>query len=154
MRLINNIAIFAAMALSTPLMTIAQNSTDTVYTLQQCKTLALANNADIRMAENNLQAAIETRKEAFTKYFPEISAGASAFKTHNPVIQFEVLDLFTIGIINKERQPVYGLCSRCLWEDRSSTATSLPRLAKRWHVYAKSRVPIWCSSRQKRYIGN
>ncbi|MDE6795341.1 MAG: TolC family protein, partial [Muribaculaceae bacterium] len=94
MRLINNIAIFAAMALPAPLVAIAQNSTDTVYTLQQCKTLALANNADIRIAENNLQAAIETRKEAFTKYFPEISAGASAFKTHNDVIQYDVLDLF------------------------------------------------------------
>lgn len=114
MNLINNIIIFAAMAVSASSVAIAQNSTDTVYTLQQCKTLALANNADIRMAENNLQAAIETRKEAFTKYFPEISAGASAFKTHNDVIQYDVLDLFTLGIINKGKtagiwalQPVF-----------------------------------------------
>lgn len=114
MNLINNIIIFAAMAVSASSVAIAQNSTDTVYTLQQCKTFALANNADIRMAENNLQAAIETRKEAFTKYFPEISAGASAFKTHNDVIQYDVLDLFTLGIINKGKtagiwalQPVF-----------------------------------------------
>ena len=93
----------------------AQNTADSVYSLQQCKSLALANNADIRVADNNLKAAIETRKEAFTKYFPEISAGGSAFKTHNDVIQYEVLDMFTLGIINKGKaagiwalQPVFA----------------------------------------------
>ncbi|MDE5794157.1 MAG: TolC family protein, partial [Muribaculaceae bacterium] len=79
----------------------AQTSADSVYTLQQCKTLAIANNADIHIADNNLRAAIETRKEAFTKYFPEVSAGASAFTTHNDVIQYNVLDMFTLGIIHK-----------------------------------------------------
>lgn len=77
------------------------NSTDSIFTLQQCKDLAVANNASIHIADNNLNAASELRKEAFTKYFPEISAGASAFKTYNDVIQYEVLDLFTLGIINK-----------------------------------------------------
>ena len=93
----------------------AQASTDSVYTLQQCKTLALANNADIHMADNNLRAAIETRKEAFTKYFPEVSAGASAFKTNNDMIQYNVLDMFTLGIIKKGKaagiwalQPIFA----------------------------------------------
>lgn len=93
----------------------AQTPADSVYSLQQCKEMAVANNADIRTATNNLQAAIETRKEAFTKYFPEIAAGASAFKTHNDVIQYDVLDLFTLGIINKGKtagiwalQPVFA----------------------------------------------
>lgn len=92
-----------------------ENPVDSVYTLQQCKDLALANNAEIGIAENNLKAAVETRKEAFTKYFPEVSAGASAFKTHNDVIQYNVLDMFTLGIINKGKaagiwalQPVFA----------------------------------------------
>lgn len=92
-----------------------QTSADSVYTLQQCKDLALANNAEIRMAGNNLRAASETRKEAFTKYFPEISAGASAFKTNRDVIQYDVLDMFTLGIINNGKaagvwalQPVFA----------------------------------------------
>lgn len=92
-----------------------QTSADSVYTLQQCKELALANNAEIRLADNNLKAAAETRKEAFTKYFPEISAGASAFKTNRDVIQYDVLDLFTLGIINNGKaagvwalQPVFA----------------------------------------------
>lgn len=114
MRYIKHIIVAAAIALPATIIAQVQNTFDTVYTLQQCKTLALANNADIRMADNNLQAAIETRKEAFTKYFPEISAGASAFKTHNDVIQYDVLDLFSLGIINKGKtagiwalQPVF-----------------------------------------------
>lgn len=93
----------------------AHDTADSVYTLEQCKSLAIANNADIRIADNNLKAAIETRKEAFTKYFPEVAAGASAFKTHHDVIQYEVLDMFTLGIINKGKtagiwalQPVFA----------------------------------------------
>lgn len=115
MRLINHIIISAVAVFYSNVATIAQNNADTVYTLQQCKALALANNAAVRIAENNLQAAIETRKEAFTKYFPEISAGASAFITHNDVIQYNVLDLFTLGIIDKGKtagiwalQPVFA----------------------------------------------
>jgi len=77
--------------------------------------MAVANNADIRVADNNLRAAIETRREAFTKYFPQVSAGGSWFKTHNDVVQYNVLDLFTLGIINKGKaagiwalQPVFA----------------------------------------------
>lgn len=115
MKLINHIIISAVTVCLTTITVTAQNAGAPVYTLEQCKTLALANNADIRLAENNLQAAIETRKEAFTKYFPEISAGASGFITHNDVIQYNVLDLFTLGIIDKGKtagiwalQPVFA----------------------------------------------
>ena len=89
--------------------------TDTVCSLDECKRMAVANNADIRVADNNLRAAIETRREAFTKYFPQVSAGGSWFKTHNDVVQYNVLDLFTLGIINKGKaagiwalQPVFA----------------------------------------------
>lgn len=101
--------------LSTGTVSYSQTDTGQVYSLQQCKDLALANNAAVRMSDNSLKEAEETRKEAFTKYFPEISAAASAFKTHNNVIQYDVLDLFTLGIINKGKaagvwamQPVFA----------------------------------------------
>lgn len=88
---------------------------DTVCTLDECKHMAVANNADIYMADNNLRAAIETRREAFTKYFPQVSAGGTWFKTHNDVLEYNVLDLFTLGIINKGKaagiwalQPVFA----------------------------------------------
>lgn len=90
-------------------------TTDTVCTLDECKQMAVANNADIYMAANNLRAAIETRREAFTKYFPQVSAGGTWFKTHNDVLEYNVLDLFTLGIINKGKaagiwalQPVFA----------------------------------------------
>lgn len=93
----------------------AQTAPETVYSLEQCKAMALANNKEISMADNNLQAAKELKKEAFTKFFPEVSAGASAFRTHNNVIEYDVLDLFTLGIINKGKaagvwalQPVFA----------------------------------------------
>lgn len=115
MKLIHHIAIGVTAIISLAGTATAQNTADSVYTLQQCKALALANNADIRIADNNLQAAKELRKEAFTKYFPEIAAGASAFKTHNDVIQYDVLDLFSLGIIDKGKtagiwalQPVFA----------------------------------------------
>lgn len=90
-------------------------TTDTVCTLDECKQMAVANNADIYMADNNLRAAIETRREAFTKYFPQVSAGGTWFMTHNDVLEYNVLDLFTLGIINKGKaagiwalQPVFA----------------------------------------------
>ena len=43
------------------------------YTLEQIKDSALHNNMAIRSARYNIEAAQQQRKEAFTKYFPNIS---------------------------------------------------------------------------------
>ena len=43
------------------------------YTLQQIKDSALQNNIAIRTAQHDIQAANQQRKEAFTKYFPNVS---------------------------------------------------------------------------------
>ena len=43
------------------------------YTLEQLKDSALNNNIAIRSARYNLDAAQQQRKEAFTKYFPNVS---------------------------------------------------------------------------------
>lgn len=74
---------------------------DSIFSLQACRELALKNNAEIATSENNLKAAHETRREAFTKYFPEISAGASAFRANHDMLQYEVLDLMTLGLLKK-----------------------------------------------------
>ncbi len=115
MRTISKIIISLAAAASVPFAGTAQEAAaDSVFTLEQCRQTALRNNADIRTADNNLRAAIETHKEAFTKYFPEVTAGASMFRTNHDMIQYDVLDLFTLGIINKGKaagvwalQPVF-----------------------------------------------
>lgn len=80
----------------------AQTSTaDSVLTLAQCKEMSLKANAEMLTASNELRSATEMRREAFTKYFPEISAGASAFRANHDMLQYDVLDLFTLGIIKK-----------------------------------------------------
>ncbi|MDE5632133.1 MAG: TolC family protein, partial [Muribaculaceae bacterium] len=87
---------------------------DSVVTLEHCIELTLANNATERNAANDTRAAIELRKEAFTKYFPEVSASGMAFWTHNDVFQYNILDIVEIGFINKGKmagvqalQPVF-----------------------------------------------
>lgn len=92
----------------------ASPDADSIYSLRQCRELAVKNNAAIITSARNLEAAQETRKEAFTKYFPEISAGASAFWANHDMIQYTVLDLFTLGVIKNGKaagvwavQPVF-----------------------------------------------
>ena len=92
----------------------ASPDADSIYSLSQCRELAMKNNAAIISSARNLEAAQETRKEAFTKYFPEISAGASALWANHDMIQYTVLDLFTLGVIKNGKaagvwavQPVF-----------------------------------------------
>ncbi|MCM1522735.1 MAG: TolC family protein [Muribaculaceae bacterium] len=105
--------ISAVMALTSITAMYAQTP-DSVFTLQACRELALRNNAAMTSSENDLKAARETRREAFTKYFPEISAGASAFRANHDMLQYDVLDLITLGLIKKGKtagvwavQPVF-----------------------------------------------
>lgn len=59
--------------------------TDSILTLDQCVGMTLANNVAVRNAANDTRAAVELRKEAFTKYFPEVSASGMAFDPQRPV---------------------------------------------------------------------
>lgn len=77
----------------------AQAPADSVLSLEQCINMAICNNTAMKMAENNTAAARETRREAFTKYFPEISAAGFGFRTANYVLQYNALDLLKIELI-------------------------------------------------------
>ncbi|MDE6513479.1 MAG: TolC family protein [Muribaculaceae bacterium] len=77
----------------------AQAPADSILTLEQCINMAIRNNTAMKMAENNTAAARETRREAFTKYFPEISAAGFGFRTANYVLQYNALDLLKIELI-------------------------------------------------------
>lgn len=52
----------------------------TPYTLKQCKELALNNSLKIKNGELAVDASSETKKAAFTAYFPKISAVGNYFK--------------------------------------------------------------------------
>lgn len=57
------------------------------YTLEQCRQLALEHNARIKNAKNGIAGAEETKKEAFTNYFPTVSATGMGFNADKGTAQ-------------------------------------------------------------------
>ena len=53
-------------------------------TLEECSQLALENNARMKNARLDVKGAEEVRKEAFTKYFPSISATCLLYTSPSP----------------------------------------------------------------------
>lgn len=70
-------------------------------TLDDCRQLAVANNAGVKIAQGNAQAAAELSREAFTKYFPTIQAQAIGFRSNTEVFKYDVGNLFTLGLVKK-----------------------------------------------------
>ncbi len=64
----------------------AQNN----YSLQQCKTLALQNNAQVKNKQLDIKASEEIKKVAFTKYFPQVEATAVTFKFDKPLFDMNI----------------------------------------------------------------
>ena len=54
-----------------------------LLTLEECSRLALENNARMKNVRLDLEGTKESRKEAFTKYFPSVSAAGGAFASDN-----------------------------------------------------------------------
>lgn len=69
-----------------------------ILTLEECKEMALKYNADIQTGKIDIEAARQTRKEAFTKYFPQISAGAAAYKADDDLVKANIPDLTQMGL--------------------------------------------------------
>ena len=69
------------------------------YTLQQLKDSALHNNFAIRSAKYSVDAAQQQRKEAFTKYFPNVSGTGLWFNANKGMAQ---MDIDPSGIISPE----------------------------------------------------
>ena len=60
------------------------------YSLDECIGEALRNNVRIKNADNDLAAAQEARKSAFTNYFPSISATGGGFIADKGLLQMEM----------------------------------------------------------------
>lgn len=60
------------------------------YTLEQIKDSALHNNIAIRSARYNIEAAQQQRKEAFTKFFPNISGTGLWFNANKGMAKMEM----------------------------------------------------------------
>ena len=59
--------------------------------LEECSQLALENNARMKNARLDVKGAEEVRKEAFTKYFPSISATGGAFTSDNGMAELALV---------------------------------------------------------------
>ncbi len=62
----------------------------TVLTLKQSKSLAVKNNATIKNSALEIEAAQQVKKNAFTNYFPKVSANIIGFQAINPLIEFNM----------------------------------------------------------------
>jgi outer membrane protein TolC len=79
--------VFSALAqVSTPL-SFGEGAGVRLYTLEQIKDSALQNNFAIRSAKYGIEAAQQQRKEAFTKYFPNVSGTGLWFNANKGTAQ-------------------------------------------------------------------
>lgn len=68
-------------------------STKCLLSLDSCKTLALQNNATVKNAALDVAAAQEVKKQAFTKYFPNVSMIAGGYYAAKPLFEYGINDL-------------------------------------------------------------
>lgn len=68
----------------------ATMSGQNTYTLEECHTMALENNARLKNARNDVAGAIQGRKEAFTNYFPDISATGMGYNANKGLIEMDM----------------------------------------------------------------
>ena len=64
-----------------------------LLSLDSCKALALRNNLEIKNAALDVEAAQEVKKQAFTKYFPNVSAIAGGYYAAKPLIEYSIDDI-------------------------------------------------------------
>lgn len=62
----------------------------THLTLEQSKSLALQNNSKVKNSELEVSAAHEIKKEAYTNYFPKVSATAMGIQALNPLVEMKM----------------------------------------------------------------
>ncbi len=70
-----------------------------VFTLDECISEALANNARMRNAANDTEAAQHAEREAFTKYFPTISASGLGYTADNGLLKMDVTEDMSLSLL-------------------------------------------------------
>ena len=61
-----------------------------LLSLDSCKALALQNNLTLKNAAADVAAAQEVKKQAFTKYFPNVSAIAGGYYAAKPLFEYSI----------------------------------------------------------------
>jgi outer membrane protein TolC len=113
----NNIITVLILCLS-----VYQAQAQEVYSLEKCKRMALENNAKVKNAQLSVEAAEQAKKEAFTKYFPDVSATGIGMIFNKPLMTQTVetghpapndkvnVEMFKSGVIGgvMAMQPVFA----------------------------------------------
>lgn len=68
-------------------------------TLDECRRMALENNINLRNATNSVEAARQEQKEAFTKYFPTVSATGSAYNASKGLVEMDMPGLGRLSML-------------------------------------------------------
>lgn len=84
--------------ISLALLTVTASAQRTL-SADECVSLALANNVRMKNAANNIKAAEETRKEAFTKYFPTLSASGGGFIADKALMKMNVAEGMSMSLM-------------------------------------------------------
>lgn len=74
-------------------------SAQEIYSLSDCERMAIENNRKLQNAKLSVEAARQTRKEAFTNYFPEVSGTGAWFNANHGLVRTE---LSTGGLLPPE----------------------------------------------------
>lgn len=76
--------------LSIGVLSLATASAQRTFTLDECLEQALSNNVRMRNAENEIRMAEHDRKNAFTRYFPSVSASGSGFIANKGLMELNM----------------------------------------------------------------
>ena len=70
-----------------------------VYTLEQCQKMALLHNVRIKNARNNVMGAVQTREEAFTGYFPSVSASGMGYNANKGLLGISLMENMQLSML-------------------------------------------------------
>ena len=70
-----------------------------VMTIHQCVSDALQHNVKMKNAANDVEAARQAKKQAFTKYFPTVSAMGMGFMADDELIQMNMGGGMELGLL-------------------------------------------------------
>lgn len=76
--------------LSIGVLSLATVSAQRTFTLDECLEQALSNNVRMRNAENEIRMAEHDRKNAFTRYFPSVSASGGGFIANKGLMELNM----------------------------------------------------------------
>ncbi len=73
------------------------------YSLSECKRLALQNNVKSLNADLEVQSAVQTKRAAFTKFFPSVNANGGAFRFDTPFIDVDISNVdLSVSLTNSQ----------------------------------------------------